>query len=310
MRVVELPEILAALDEDAALAAVEAGFRRYSAGEVQVTAVGHLAFADPPGDCHVKGAHIAGDDVFVVKLATSFYRNSERGLSSSNGFMAVISAGTGEILAVLHDKGQLTDRRTAMAGAIAARAIARPGSTTLGIVGAGIQARLQAQLIARLLGLRTVLVWARNADRAETLAAELGGQAAGLAELCARADLIVTTTPATAPLLTDDMIRPGARIVALGADSPGKQELEAAILGRARIIVDSRAQCLDHGEAGWAVRAGLVDADALVELGTLLAAPVAFRPDDIVVADLTGVAVQDAEIAKVVWRGLRTGSQA
>jgi len=156
MRVVELPEILAALDEDAALAAVEAGFRRYSAGEVQVTAVGHLGFADPPGDCHVKGAHIAGDDVFVVKLATSFYRNSERGLSSSNGFMAVISAGTGEILAVLHDKGQLTDRRTAMAGAIAARAIARPGSTTLGIVGAGIQARLQAQLIARLLGLRIV----------------------------------------------------------------------------------------------------------------------------------------------------------
>jgi ornithine cyclodeaminase len=310
MRVVELPEILAALDEEAALAAVEAGFRRYSAGEVEVTAVGHLGFTDPPGDCHVKGAHIAGDDVFVVKLATSFYRNSERGLSSSNGFMAVISAETGEILAMLHDKGQLTDRRTAMAGAIAARAIARPGSATLGIVGAGIQARLQAQLIARVLGLHAVLVWARSGDRAEALAAELGGQAVGLPELCARADLIVTTTPATVPLLTDAMIRPGARIVALGADSPGKQELEAAILGRARIIVDSRAQCVDHGEAGWAVRAGLVDAAALVELGTLLASPVAFRPDDIVVADLTGVAVQDAEIAKVVWRGLRTDGEA
>ena len=144
MRVVSLPEILAALDEDAALAAVAEGFRRYSAGQVQVAAVGHLAFADPPGDCHIKSAHLAGDDVFVVKLATSFYRNPERGLSSSNGFMAVISAETGEILALLHDQGQLTDRRTAMAGAIAARAIARPGSATLGVVGAGIQARLQA----------------------------------------------------------------------------------------------------------------------------------------------------------------------
>jgi ornithine cyclodeaminase len=305
MRVVALPEILAALDEDAALAAVAEGFRRYSAGQVQVAAVGHLAFADPPGDCHIKSAHLAGDDVFVVKLATSFYRNPERGLSSSNGFMAVISAATGEILALLHDQGQLTDRRTAMAGAIAARAIARPGSTTLGVVGAGIQARLQARLIARLLGLRSILVWARNGDRAAALAADVGGEAVGLPELCARADVIVTTTPSTAPLLTADMVRPGHRIVAVGADGPGKQELEMAILGKARIVVDSRAQCLDHGEAGWAARAGLVDPASLIELGTLLESPIDFAADEIVVADLTGVAVQDAEIAKVVWRGLQ-----
>lgn len=305
MRVVALPEILAALDEDAALAAVASGFQRFSAGQVQVAAVGHLAFADAPGDCHIKSAHLAGDDVFVVKLATSFYRNPERGLSSSNGFMAVISAETGEILALLHDQGQLTDRRTAMAGAIAARAIARPGSATLGVVGAGIQARLQARLIARILGLRTVLVWARNGDRAAALAADVGGEAVGLPELCARADLIVTTTPSTAPLLTAEMVRPGHRIVAVGADSPGKQELEAAILAKARIVVDSRAQCLDHGEAGWAVRAGLVDPASLIELGDLLDAPIAFDADEIVVADLTGVAVQDAEIAKVVWQGLQ-----
>jgi ornithine cyclodeaminase len=302
---VTLPEVLEALDEDAALAAVESGFRRYSAGQVQVAAVGHLAFADPPGDCHIKSAHLAGDDVFVVKLATSFYRNPEHGLSSSNGFMAVISARTGEILALLHDQGQLTDRRTAMAGAIAARAIARPGSATLGVVGAGIQARLQARLIARLLGLRSVLIWARNEDRAAALAADVGGEAVGLPELCARADVIVTTTPSTAPLLTADMVRPGHRIVAIGADGPGKQELETAILGRARIVVDSRAQCLDHGEAGWAVRAGLVDPASLIELGTLLETPIAFAAEEIVVADLTGVAVQDAEIAKVVWRGLQ-----
>ncbi|OWJ66666.1 ornithine cyclodeaminase family protein [Inquilinus limosus] len=305
MRVVSLPEILAALDEEAALAAVASGFRRFSAGQVQVAAVGHLAFADAPGDCHIKSAHLVGDDVFVVKLATSFYRNPERGLSSSNGFMAVISAATGEILALLHDQGQLTDRRTAMAGAIAARAIARPDSATLGVVGAGIQARLQARLIARILGLSSILIWARTSDRAAALAADLGGEAVGLPQLCARADLIVTTTPSTAPLLTAEMVRPGHRIVAVGADSPGKQELETAILGRARVVVDSRAQCLDHGEAGWAVRAGLVDPASLIELGALLESPIAFDADEIVVADLTGVAVQDAEIAKVVWRGLQ-----
>jgi ornithine cyclodeaminase len=304
VRIVELPEILAALDEDAALAAVERGFRRFSAGEAQVTAVGHLAFTDPPGDCHVKSAHLAGDDIYVVKVASSFYRNAALGLPSSNGFMTVISARTGEVLALLHDRGHLTDQRTAMAGAIAGRAILRPGSKTLGIVGSGTQARLQATLIARRLGLRQVLIWARNDRSAVALAAELGAEAVSLPALSQRADLIVTTTPSTVPLITNDMIGPGKRIVAVGADSPEKRELDPRILARGRVVVDSHEQCVDHGEAGWAVRAGLIEATSLIELGTLLASPIEFRDDEVVVADLTGVAVQDVEITKSVWSRL------
>ena len=304
MRIVELPEILAALDEDAALAAVESGFRRMHASEAQVAAVGHLTFPDPPGDCHIKSAYMAGDDVFVIKVATGFYQNPARGLTSGNGFMAVMSARTGEVLGILRDQGQLTDRRTAMAGAIAARLIHRPGSTTLGIVGAGIQARLQARLIARHLNLPTVLVWARNPRAAEALATGTGATAVSLDELCEQADLIVTTTPSTEPILSSDKIVAGKRIVAVGADAPGKRELDPAILARARIVVDFRAQCVDHGEAGWAVRAGLVEETSLIELGALLSTPIAFAPQDIVVADLTGVAVQDVEIAKSVWSRL------
>jgi ornithine cyclodeaminase len=304
MRVVDAGEILAALDEDAAIAAVETGFKRYSAGQVQVSSVLHLAFAEPPGDCHVKAAAVAGDEVFVVKLATGFYRNPELNLPSSNGFMAVLSARTGELLALLHDQGHLTDQRTAMAGAIAARAILREGSRTLGIVGAGTQARLQAKLLKRRLGLDSVLIWARNSKRASALASEVRAEAVTLEDLCARADVIVTTTPSTQPLLGSLMIRPGTRIVAVGADSPGKQELDPRILARGRVVVDSIAQCVDHGEAGWAVRAGLIDPTGLIELGTLLETPVAFAPEEIVVADLTGVAIQDFEIAKSVWRRL------
>jgi ornithine cyclodeaminase len=304
VKIATLEQIASALDEEAALAAVESAFRRFSAGEAQVAAVGHLGFTDPPGDCHVKSGCLAGDDVFVIKVATSFYRNPDRGLPSSNGFMAVISARTGEILCLLHDRGYLTDQRTAMAGAIAARAIARPGSTTLGVVGAGTQARLQARIIARRLGLRTVLIWARNKNAAAAFALELGAEAVSLPELCARADVIVTTTPSTVPLVMSDMIAAGKRIVAVGADSPGKRELEVSLVARARVIVDSRAQCVDHGEAGWAVRAGLIDPAALIELGALLASPIAFRVDEIVIADLTGVAVQDVAIARSVWSRL------
>lgn len=310
MRVVTVAEILNALDEDAAIAAVESGFKRYSAGQTQVSPVLHLGFTEPPGDCHVKAAAVEGDEVFVVKLATSFYRNPELNLPSSNGFMAVISARNGEILALLHDQGHLTDQRTAMAGAIAARAILRPGSRTVGIVGSGTQARLQAKLLKRRLGLESVLIWARNSKRATALASEVRGEAVSLEDLCARADLIVTTTPSTEPLLSVDMVKRGTRIVAVGADSPGKRELDPRILARGRTIVDSIAQCVDHGEAGWAVRAGLIEASTLIELGTLLDAPVAFAPDEIVVADLTGVAIQDFEIAKSVWRRLQLSARA
>jgi ornithine cyclodeaminase len=340
VRIVELPEILAALDVGAALDAIEESFRRYSAGDVASMSVGYLGFRDPPGDCHVKGAHLRGDEVFAVKLATSFYRNPQAGLPTSSGFVAVMSARTGEMLAILHDRGQLTDQRTAMAGAIAARAIARRGSRVLGVIGAGVQARLQGELIARVLGLKTVLVWARNADRAAALSDQLRKVVAGvgdgtcdgesgdgantddgergrngvtaeavsLAELCERADLIVTTTPSTEPILTAEMIRSGTRIVAVGADAPGKRELDVHLTARARLIVDSRDQCIDHGEAGWAVRAGLIEPRSLIELGEWLAKPVAFNDAEIVVADLTGLGIQDVQIAKQVWQRLAASS--
>jgi ornithine cyclodeaminase len=175
----------------------------------------------------------------------------------------------------------------------------------LGVVGAGIQAKMQAQQIARVLKPDSIVVWARNAERAQDLATELGGQAVSLETLCAQADLIVTTTPSTEILLHDAMIRPGTRIVAVGADAPGKRELDPKTLARATVIVDSRVQCIDHGESSWAIEAGLISEDSLIELGTLLTKPIAFDDAQIVIADLTGVALQDLEIARSVWSRLR-----
>lgn len=301
MRLVGRDEIIAALDEDAALAAIREAFVRLSEGGAQVAAVGHLAFPDAPGDCHIKSGHIAGQPIFVVKVASSFYRNPERGLSSSQGLMLMIDARDGRTLALLDDGGWLTDQRTAMAGALAAQAIMRPGSRTLGVVGAGIQAELQGRLIARRLGFTDILVWARRPDRAQAVAATLGGRAVELEALCRESDLIVTTTPSTEPLVRADWLSEGARIVAVGADSPGKRELEPQVLAGARVVVDLAPQCLAHGETAWAVEAGLVDPVALIELGDLLARPVAFRPWERVVVDLTGVAVQDVAIAGSVW---------
>ena len=318
MRIVSLGEIEQALDKAAALAAIEEGFRRFSAGEVQLSAVGHLGFPAVPGDCHIKGGYVEGEDVFVVKVATGFYRNRDLGLPTTNGFMAVFSAVTGEPLALLCDEGLLTDIRTAMAGAIAARAIARPGGGTLGVVGTGVQAQFQAEYVADAGGFDRILVWGRDPERRqglrERLAAKgLKAEAVGdLAELCAESDLIVTTTNATEPLIKSEMVKRGARIVAVGADAPGKCELDPEIIGRADLIVaDSREQCLDHGEIQHAARRGMMDESRLVELGSLLSQADAAIPDHaIVVADLTGLGVQDAQIAKTVWESVKRLSPA
>ncbi len=314
MRIVTKDEILTHVDRPAVLAAIEDGFRRFAGGAVQVAPVVHLAFPDATGECHVKSAHIAGDDVFTVKLATGFYGNPDRGLPSSNGFMAVISATTGQPLAILQDDGALTDLRTALASVIATRLGMRPGASVLGVVGAGIQARLQAELISEILGFRHVVLWGRSADKAAalvgTLAATLPGtevtQAPSPAALCAAADVIVTATASREAIIRSHWVTPGAHITAVGADAPGKQELETALFARARhVIVDSAAQCVEHGETANAVRDGTVAPADLLPLGdALAAAPLPRGNTDITIADLTGVAVQDAAIANAVWSRL------
>lgn len=312
MRIVTKNEILSHLDINAALSAIEDGFKAFARSQVQVAPVVHLAFPDANGECHVKSAHIQGDAYFTIKLATGFYDNPEKGLSSSNGFVAVVSAQTGTPVAILQDEGVLTDTRTALAGVIAARIGAGPGAQTLGIVGSGIQARLQAEMIAPRLGYKRIVIAARNRDKADRAAQELRDKLPDLSieavdspkQIAAQADTIVTVTASTAPLLQSHWIRPGTHIVAVGADSPGKQELDTALFTRARhVIVDSLPQCVEHGETANAIAAGTISPDQLTTLGHVLCGPGLARGDeDITIVDLTGVALQDAAIAACVWK--------
>ncbi len=314
MRIVTKDEILSKFDKQAVLGAIEAAFISFAKGDAQVAPVVHLSFPEAAGECHIKSAHLAGDDVFAVKLATGFYKNPEQGLSSSNGFMALISARTGIPLAILQDEGVLTDLRTALAGVLANRVGRRADAQVLGIVGSGIQAGLQAELACELLGFQRLVLWARSEGKLAALADQLREKlpevdvtiAASAQDLCAQAEVIVTTTAATQPLIQSDWVRPGTHITAVGADSPGKQELDAALFARAaRVIVDSPSQCVEHGETANAIRAGTVSEAELIPLGRALAeAPLARAPEDITLADLTGVAVQDVAISNSVWRKL------
>jgi len=257
--------------------------------------------------------------VYVLKVASGFYDNPSLGLPAGDGLILVFSQRTGTLELVLLDRCWLTDMRTAAAGAVAAKHLARRRVERIGIVGTGVQARMQLEMLRHVVDCTRCLVWGRDPAKAEAMVDELLGRdeirawgleievAETVDDLVPRCDLIVTATSARGPLFEADLVRPGTHVTAMGSDDQGKQELDAALLARAdRVAADSRSQCVDHGECGYAVRDGLLDADDIVELGEVVERPAAGRTaeEQITVADLTGVAIQDIQIAKMVRRAL------
>ncbi len=312
--VVSLAEIKAALAAIDPLPLIEAGFAAYSRGEVVVPPVGELVFDDPPGDVHIKYGYIKGDDFYVIKIASGFADNPRRGLPSGDGLMLVFSQKTGVLESVLLDEGYLTNLRTAAAGAVAAKYLAPRRITAVGVVGAGVQGRMQLEWLRRVREFDEAIVW--GLDERELAAYRRDMERPGLRvrttlraeEVAAAANLIVTCTPSTKPLLEAGWIRPGTHITAVGSDTALKQELDPAILARAdRVVVDSLSQSELRGEVFRAVGAGVLGRDRLVELGRVVEDGTLRRSSDAetTVADLTGVAVQDIQISKAVWLAIR-----
>lgn len=308
----EIKKVLAAIDP---IPLVETGFAAYSRGDVVVPPVGELVFDDPPGDVHIKYGYIKRDDFYVIKVASGFYDNPKLGLPSGDGLMLVFSQKTGVLEAVLLDEGYLTNLRTAVAGAVVAKYLAPRQVSAVGIVGAGVQGRMQLDWLRRVRKFDEAVVW--GVDEEELAAYRRDMESPGLKirttlraeEVAAAANLIVTCTPATTPIIKAEWVRPGTHITAVGSDTASKQELEAAILARAdRVVVDSLSQSELRGEVYKAVSAGVLGRDRLVELGRVISDETLRRASDneITVADLTGVAVQDIQISKAVWLAIRS----
>jgi ornithine cyclodeaminase len=308
--IVPLAEIKAALAGIDPLPLIEAGFAAYSRGEVVVPPVGELVFEDPPGDVHIKYGYIKGDEFYVIKIASGFADNPRRGLPAGDGLMLVFSQKTGVLEAVLLDEGYLTNLRTAAAGAVAAKHLAPRRITAVGIVGAGVQGRMQLEWLRRVRSFDQAVVWGLDEGELESYRRDM--ERPGLTvrttlraeEVAAAANLIVTCTPSTKPLLESAWVRPGTHITAVGSDTAAKQELDPDILARAdRVVVDSLSQSELRGEVFRAVSAGLLGRERLVELGRVVEDASLRRSSDAetTVADLTGVAVQDIQISKAVW---------
>jgi ornithine cyclodeaminase len=317
-------EIRGLLDPRAALAAIEAAFAAYSTGRADLPAVIQLSVPEHSGEIHVKAGHLHGGAHYAVKVASGFPGNAALGLPASGGLVLAFDARTGAPAAFLLDNGYITDLRTGLAGAVAAKHLARADATVAAILGSGAQARHQARCLALVRNLAAIRIWGRQAERARACATDLAAdpvfagrcrvEPAATIEAAVRgADIIVTTTASREPILRASWLSPGVHVTAVGSDQADKQEVEASAVAAADLLVaDSRPQCLRLGEIHHAVAAGLIgEKDIDAEIGEIAAGarPGRRAAAEITFCDLTGVGVQDVAAANVVIaRALAAGA--
>ena len=311
MRIVTLDEIKAVLPKIDLMEEIEAGFSAYSNGEVVVPPVGELNFEDPPGDVHIKYGYIRDDDVYVIKIASGFYQNKLLGLSNGQGMMVVFDQKNGKPLGLLQDEGYLTDVRTAVAGAICAKYLAPNNIEAIGIIGTGVQARMQLEYLKNVTDCRSAIVWGRSVSALDQYKIRMADSdfiietTMALDQVTENCNLIVTCTASEKPIIRKCQITGKIHITAMGSDTPNKQEIDSNVLSKADLIIaDSRSQCEVRGEIHHAIRNKKVSMDSIVELGEIINGDRQGRTtsSELTVADLTGVAVQDIKISKAVLK--------
>ena len=290
---------------------IREAFRADGQGRTHVPPVINLDVSAHRGEFHIKTAYIEGVPHIAVKIATGYYDNPTRGLPSGSGVMALFDAETGMPAAMLLDNGFLTDVRTGAAGAVAADVLARQHVDTVGVIGSGIQARHQIRCLRVVRSFARVVAWSPTRERLVAYCEEMTRAgfdtraAAGAEEVCAAADIVIVATPSRVPVIRAAWLRSGMHVTAVGADSPGKQELEADCLDQADlVVVDRFAQCAAFGELRHALAAALLTRhDVHAELGEIVAGGKPGRTSDaeITIADLTGVGFQDTAIASAAF---------
>ena len=292
--------------------AVASAFTALARGEVIMPPILRIDVDEHNGEVDVKSAYMRGLNGFAVKIASGFFDNPTRGLPSTSGMMNLFDSSTGRLVAVHLDNGYLTDVRPAAAGAVAAEHLAPREARTVGVVGAGAQARMQIQALKQVRDFSNLLVWARDGAKARRYAdemADLLGVAVAVCEgvepLVRQSDIVVTATPATSPLIEAAWLHSGLHITAMGSDAEHKNELAPGVMAAADLVVcDSTAQCLRLGELHHAVAAGAMAEEApVVELGQITGGrhPGRGRADEVTVCDLTGTGVQDTAIALLAF---------
>ena len=283
--------------------AVESAFADHGRGLVQMPPKMYVTL--PGGDFRTMPAYIPSLSIAGVKVVNVHPDNPGKGLPTVMALTIILDIATGQPTAILNAT-RLTNLRTGAAGAIAAKYLSPKKEVVVGLIGTGQQARAQVMAIAKELRIREVRVWSRNSVKAESFAAGLPKPECYSVpiERACDCDLLVTTTPSRSPLVKSEWIHDGTHINAIGADAPGKEELDPQILKRSTVFVDDPAQAVHSGEINVPIATGAFTRQEIA--GTLGEVVIGKKhrntPDEITVFDSTGLAIQDLAIANIAMQ--------
>ena len=282
------------------LTAVERAFRAHGLGEALMPPKVYLSLPKYDGDFRAMPAFL--DGAAGVKWVNAHPRNPEKhNLPTVRALYILSDPDTASPLAIL-DGTLLTAWRTGCAGGVASRFLAKKQPRTLGLVGCGVQARVLIDAHRAIYGELELLLADASDAAARALQAEKGGRVVGMQEACG-ADIVCTSTPVRSPVVKREWLKPGAHINAMGADAPGKQELDPRILTDGRVFIDDFEQATHSGEVNVPLHDGLLKESQIAgTLGEVVAGKKAGRSgDEVTIFDSTGLALQDVALARALY---------
>jgi alanine dehydrogenase len=283
--------------------AIEEAFREHGTGNIQMPPKVYITL--PNGDFRTMPAYMPAQHLAGIKCVNVHPSNPGKGLPTVMALTTILDIETGLPIAILNATG-LTDLRTGAAGAVATKYLAAKRSVTVGLVGTGRQAAAQLNAISRENEVTSVRIWSRNVGSAEKFANKYTSFdcRTGTLPFVCDSDVIVTTTPSRTPIVMDEWIHEGTHINAIGADAPGKEELDPAILERAMVIVDDPVQAVHSGEINVPVSERKFSQGEIA--GTLgdvvLGRKKRTSSGQITIFDSTGLAIQDLAIASIAMK--------
>ena len=291
---------------------IENAFVQLSDGNTIMPPILRLDIKEFYGEADVKTAYIKGLDTFAIKISPGFFNNPKIGLPTTSGMMVLFDSNTGVLKAVLLDQGYLTDVRTAVAGAIASKYLAKDSVSNVGIIGAGVQAKLQLEALLLVKKPKELRIWARNENSAKEYITEINNKYHFKKFICKTAqevtensEIVITTTPSKKPLIKAEWLHPGLQITAMGSDAEHKNEIDPQIIAATDLYVcDNQSQTSILGELHHAIEKGIVDKNKkYTEVGEIINGKKKGRKSDqeIIICDLTGTGVQDTAIARFTF---------
>ncbi|MBY8997664.1 MAG: ornithine cyclodeaminase family protein [Candidatus Thorarchaeota archaeon] len=308
-------EVQSCLSMSEAIDAVKVAYSAFAKGRVQMPSVQHLDVHQYNGEVDIKSGFVEDFGLIGTKIASGFYDNQKKGLPPGIAVIVLLDLETSMPLAIM-DGTHITAYRTGAAGAVAASVLARKDSRRVGIVGTGTQGRMQVLALRELFDIQEVTAWDIDKGMAERYKDQITKELSIDVKIVERpedvtrdADILVSVTPSRKALISVDSIREGMHINAIGADGPGKQELDPYIMTRAsKIVVDSLEQCRRIGEIQHALKQGLIDESTIhAEIGEIINGdkPGRESDDEITLFDSTGLSAQDIAAAKIVFEAAK-----